>query len=167
MFNSETEEVIISKSSKGYSILGGIAILLNQYQADSHKNIISFSDKGISLKLAYKDNQNLFTFDSNAEGEFTLKSNAVEISADKNNAITVKNEKATITVDKDGNVSIDSKGKYTVKNTATDLASVISELADKMENLVIVCPNGAGSVDPTSVTAIETWKTASLKALFS
>ena len=79
--------------------------------------------------------------------------------------ITVKNGKATINIDKNGNVKVETTGKYTVKNNTTDLASVISALADEIENLAIVCPNGTGTVDPDSVTSIETWKTDTLKAL--
>lgn len=167
MFQKKENEPIITDVGTGYNVLTGIAVLLNQFQEGTHKNSIDFSDGCLQLKLAYNGSENLLTFKTTDKGEFILKSNAVEISADKDNVITVKNGKATITVDKDGNVTVDSKGKYTVKNSSTDLASVISALADQMENLVIVCPNGAGSIKPSSVADIETWKTTSLNALFN
>jgi hypothetical protein len=165
----ERLKVIVNPKASGYNLCSGIAILLNQYKTARHHNYVKINNGTLDLKMAYdKDSEkNLFEFKTTNKGEFTLKSNDVEISADKDNEITIDNGKATITVDKNGNVSVDSKGKYTVKNTTTDLSTVISSLADLMKNLVIVCPNGAGSVDPSSATLIEKWKLEQLKALFA
>ena len=142
MFQQSKNEPIISEATKGYNMLSGIALLMNQFQSDVHKNYIEIDN-----------------------GCIHMKNNNVEVTTDKDNAITVKNGKATINIDKNGNVKVETTGKYTVKNNTTDLASVISALADEIENLAIVCPNGTGTVDPDSVTSIETWKTGTLKAL--
>ena len=53
MFNPETNEPIITDCGNGYTLMGGIAILLNQYQETYHKNYIDISDGCITLKMAY------------------------------------------------------------------------------------------------------------------
>ena len=64
MFNPETNEPVITDCGNGYTLMGGIAILLNQYQEAFHKNYIDISDGCITLKMAYSedDDKNLFTF---------------------------------------------------------------------------------------------------------
>lgn len=140
--DTDKKKLIVNFDAKGYNLMSGIAILINQYKKASHKNVITVD-----------------------EGNVTAKLNKVEITTDSDGAITVDNGKATVNIDKDGNVTVDAQGKYKLKNGDTDLATVISKLADEIENLVIVCPNGAGSINPTSVAKIEDWKTSQLQAL--
>ena len=185
MFNPETNEPIITDCGNGYTIMGGIAILLNQYQEAYHKNYIDISDGCITLKMAYSedDDKNLFTFESNADGEltlvsnnvqittnkdsaFTLVSNNVQIAANKDSEITVTNGKAKITVDKNGNVTIDAQGKYTVKNGTTDLKQVIDGLATELENLTTSGSQTAQATSPASKGTIATWRESKLNQLF-
>ena len=186
MFNPETNEPIITDCGNGYTLMGGIAILLNQYQEAYHKNYIDISDGCITLKMAYSedDDKNLFTFESNADGELTLVSNNVQITTNKDSAftlvsnnaqittnkdseITVTNGKATITVDKDGNVTIDAQGKYTVKNGTTDLKQVVDGLAQEVENLTTVGSPATQATSPASKGTIATWRQSKLNQLFS
>ena len=186
MFNPETNEPIITDCGNGYTIMGGIAILLNQYQEKYHKNYIDISDGCITLKMAYSedDDKNLFTFESNADGEltlvsnnvqittnkdsaFTLVSNNVQIAANKDSEITVTNGKATITVDKNGNVTIDAQGKYTIKNGTTDLKQVVDGLATELENLTTVGSPATQATSPASKGTIATWRQSKLNQLFS
>ena len=186
MFNPETNEPVITDCGNGYTLMGGIAILLNQYQEAYHKNYIDISDGCITLKMAYSedDDKNLFTFESNADGEltlvsnnvqittnkdsaFTLVSNDVQIAANKDSEITVTNGKATITVDKDGNVTIDAQGKYTVKNGTTDLKQVVDGLATELENLTTVGSPATQATSPASKGTIATWRSSKLNQLFS
>ena len=186
MFNPETNEPIITDCGNGYTLMGGIAILLNQYQEAYHKNYIDISDGCITLKMAYSedDDKNLFTFESNADGELTLVSNNVQITTNKDSAftlvsnnaqittnkdseITVTNGKATITVDKDGNVTIDAQGKYTVKNGTTDLKQVVDGLATELENLTTVGSPATQATSPASKGTIATWRQSKLNQLFS
>lgn len=125
----------VNYKAKGYNLASGIAVLLNQYKESGYKNFITVDEGNISAEL-----------------------NKVKLTTTKDGDITVDNGKATINIDKDGNVSVDAQGKYTIKNSSTDLTTVISKLADEIEGLAIVCPNGAGSVDPSSVTKLELWK---------
>lgn len=147
MFNvtdseDDNAKLTIDFGAQGYNLMSGIAILINQCKTSAHKNVITIDNGNVSAKL-----------------------NKVEITTDSDGAITVDNGKATVNIDKNGNVTVDAQGKYKIKNSFTDLATVISKLADEIESLAIVCPNGAGSVDPTSVATIETWKQAQLQAL--
>ena len=186
MFNPETNEPIITDCGNGYTLMGGIAILLNQYQEAYHKNYIDISDGCITLKMAYSedDDKNLFTFESNADGEltlasnnvqittnkdseFTLVSNNVQIAANKDSEITVTNGKATITVDKNGNVTIDAQGKYTIKNGTTDLKQVVDGLATELENLTTVGSPATQATSPASKGTIATWRSSKLNQLFS
>ena len=168
MFNPETNEPIITDCGNGYTIMGGIAILLNQYQEAYHKNYIDISDGRITLKMAYSedDDKNLFTFESNADGGLTLVSNNVQVTANKDSEITVTNGKAKITVDKDGNVTIDAQGKYTVKNGTTDLKQVIDGLATELENLTTSGSQTAQATSPASKGTIATWRESKLNQLF-
>lgn len=186
MFNPETNEPVITDCGNGYTLMGGIAILLNQYQETYHKNYIDISDGCITLKMAYSedDGNNLFTFESKADGTLTLVSNNVQIATDKDSAftlvsnnvqiaankdseITVTNGKATITVDKNGNVTIDAQGKYTVKNGTTDLKQVVDGLATELENLTTTGSPTAQSTSPASKGTIATWRSGKLNQLFS
>ena len=169
MFNPETNEPIITDCGNGYTIMGGIAILLNQYQEAYHKNYIDISDGCITLKMAYSedDDKNLFTFESNADGGLTLVSNNVQVTANKDSEITVTNGKATITVDKNGNVTIDAQGKYTVKNGTTDLKQVVDGLAKEVENLTTVGSPATQATSPASKGKIATWRKSKLNQLFS
>ena len=186
MFNPETNEPIITDCGNGYTLMGGIAILLNQYQEAFHKNYIDISDGCITLKMAYSedDDKNFFTFESNADGaltlvsnnvqittnkdsEFTLVSNNVQIATNKDSEITVTNGKATITVDKNGNVTIDAQGKYTVKNGTTDLKQVVDGLATELENLTTVGSPATQATSPASKGTIATWRSSKLNQLFS
>ena len=169
MFNPETNEPIITACGNGYTIMGGIAILLNQYQESFHKNFIDVSDGCITLKMAYSkdEDKNLFTFESNADGELTLVSNNVQIATNKDSEITVTNGKATITVDKNGNVTIDAQGKYTVKNGTTDLKQVVDGLATELENLTTVGSPATQATSPASKGTIATWRSSKLNQLFS
>lgn len=168
MFNPDTNEPVITACGNGYTIMGGIAILLNQYQENYHKNFIDISDGCISLKMAYSedDDNNLYTFESNADGELTLVSNDVQISTNKDSEITVTNGKATVTIDKNGNVTIDAQGKYTIKNGVTSLKEVTDGLAQEVENLTTTGSPAAQATSPASKLTIATWRETKLNQLF-
>lgn len=169
MFQPSKNEPILSEGGTGYNILGGIAVLLNQFQPSAFKNFIGLSDGSVMLKMAYSEDEskNLLTLQTNADGEFSFASNNVGISANKDSEITVTNGKATVKIDKDGNVTVDAQGKYTVKNGSTDLKQVIDGLANELENLTT---EGSASAQATSVASkgtIAVWRSSQLASLFS
>ena len=185
MFDKEVNETIISQATEGYCLLGGIAILLNQFQ-DFHKNYIDFSDGCADIKLAYSkdDDKNFISLNTNKDGEITLTvkdkfsqkidkdgalnitSNKTKIEINKDDEITVNNGKATVTIDKNGNVKIDTSGKYTIKNSSTNLKDVIDGVAKELENLTTVGSPATQATSPASKTTIATWRTGKLNLLF-
>ena len=185
MFDKEVNETIISQATEGYCLLGGIAILVNQFQ-DFHKNYIDFSDGCADIKLAYSedDDKNLISLNTNKDGEITLTvkdkfsqkidkdgalnitSNKTKIGINKDNEITVNNGKATVTIDKNGNVKIDTSGKYTIKNSSTNLKDVIDGVAKELENLTTKGSPAMQATSPESKTTIATWRTSKLNLLF-
>ena len=185
MFDKEVNETIISQATEGYCLLGGIAILLNQFQ-DFHKNYIDFSDGCADIKLAYSedDDKNFISLNTNKDGEITLTvkdkfsqkidkdgalnitSNNTSIKINKDDEITVNNGKATVTIDKNGNVKIDTSGKYTIKNSSTSLKDVIDGVAKELENFTTVGSPATQATSPASKTTIATWRTSKLNLLF-
>ena len=185
MFDKEVNETIISQATEGYCLLGGIAILLNQFQ-DFHKNYIDFSDGCADIKLAYSedDDKNFISLNTNKDWEITLTvkdkfsqkidkdgalnitSNNTSIKINKDDEITVNNGKATVTIDKNGNVKIDTSGKYTIKNSSTNLKDVIDGVAKALENLTTVGSPATQATSPASKTTIATWRKSKLNLLF-
>lgn len=182
MFNftgseGDDTKLTVNYKAKGYNLASGIAILLSQYKESGHKNFITVDEGNITAELnkvkltTTKDgditvNNGKATAGIDKDGAITTGNEKATINIDKDGAVTVDNGKATINVDKNGNVSVDAQGKYTIKNSSTDLTTVISDLVDEIEGLAIVCPDGAGSVNPTSVAKLELWK-QKLKTLLS
>ena len=185
MFDKEVNETIISQATEGYCLLGGIAILLNQFQ-DFHKNYIDFSDGCADIKLAYSedDDKNFISLNTNKYGEITLTvkdkfsqkidkdgalnitSNNTSIKINKDDEITVNNGKATVTIDKNGNVKIDTSGKYTIKNSSTSLKDVIDGVAKELENLTTKGSSAMQATSPESKATIVTWRESKLNLLF-
>ena len=185
MFDKEVNETIISQATEGYCLLGGIAILLNQFQ-DFHKNYIDFSDGCADIKLAYSedDDKNFISLNTNKDGEITLTvkdkfsqkidkdgalnitSNNTSIKINKDDEITVNNGKATVTIDKNGNVKIDTSGKYTIKNSSTNLKDVIDGVAKELENLTTKGSPATQATSPESKATIATWRESKLNLLF-
>ena len=81
--------------------------------------------------------------------------------------INSENLSTTITVDKNGNVTIDAQGKYTVKNGTTDLKQVVDGLATELENLTTVGSPATQATSPASKGTIATWRSSKLNQLFS
>lgn len=98
----DNKKIKISPSAKGYSLCGGIAILLNQYKTAGHKNLIKIEDGKIDIKLAYDkdDDKNYLTF-----------------SSDKDGAIAFGNDKCDVKIDEDGYFSYKTKGQGDNKTT--------------------------------------------------
>ena len=120
--------VTVEAEAKGYNMLSGIAILMNQYKEGSHKNFVTFDEGKLEAHLAYSkdDDKTLFDLNIEADGAVTIKDNKVNLNINSDNEITVDNSKAEIKVDKEGNVSIDAKsGKITLKNNSASLFTIL------------------------------------------
>lgn len=146
-------DIKVNPEAKGYNLTSGIAILLNQYKTAGHKNTITVDKGKFTAKLAWNGSKNLVEVSNTADGD-----------------ITVKNDKATVSIDKDGNVVIDTKGKYTIKNSSTDLFQIIKGLIEKVNALGIVGSvtggsSVSGSIDPASQTVNTTWVSTTVASL--
>lgn len=94
MFNKDKNETIISDEASGYNVLSGIAVLMNQFQEEAHKNFIEFSEGNLKLDVNYdKDTDKT----------------VVSVSMDKDGNIEVSNQK--------GKVKLDSEGYLKYENT--------------------------------------------------
>lgn len=168
----------VNYKAKGYNLTSGIAILLNQYKESGYKNFITVDEGNISAELnkvkltTTKDgditvNNGKATAGIDKDGAITTGNEKATINIDKDGAVTVDNGKATINVDKNGNVSVDAQGKYTIKNSSTDLFSVISDLNGILKGLKTAGSETAQTIDPSTVTLLTTWENSELKALLN
>lgn len=95
MFDVDKDEPIINKTATGYNLFGGIAILMNQYRKNQHKNYIQCKDGELSVHLAYDedDNKNKAVFDLKETGilEYSVGTNkiTVDLSDTQNSKIAI------------------------------------------------------------------------------
>lgn len=166
MFNftgseGDDTKLTVNYKAKGYNLTSGIAILLNQYKESGYKNFITVDEGNISAEL------NKVKLTTTKDGDITVNNGKATAGIDKDGAVTVDNGKATINVDKNGNVSVDAQGKYTIKNSSTDLFSVISDLNGILKGLKTAGSETAQTIDPSTVTLLTTWENSELKALLN
>lgn len=186
MFQQDENEPIIKDASTGYNVLSGIAILLNQYQENTHKNFLDISNGVLTLKLAYSENddKNLFTFTTDENGGFVLSNNKADISLDKDGVFVLSNNKAGISLDKDGaysvsndkySLDINKDGEVTVSMNNASLnvnkQSEVTFKADKIELLTnkdneITVKNGKATIkiDKDGTVSVESDKDVTVKA---
>lgn len=88
MFNPSAEEAIINENATGYNLFSGIAILMNQYKKNSHKNFIDCKENGI---LTYSVDTNAVTID---------------LSDTENKNISITDSNGCSLTSSDGNISI-------------------------------------------------------------
>lgn len=89
-------KIKVNPQAKGYNLLSGIAILLNQFKTASHKNFIKIADGKVDIKFAYDKNED---------------KNHLTFSSDKDGAIAFGNDKCDVKIDKDGYLSYKTKGQ--------------------------------------------------------
>lgn len=97
--------------------------------------------------------------------QFRPASYSTNININKDHEITITNPKTTVEIDKNGNVTVSTKGKFTLKNDTIDLKDVIDGLAQEVENLTTTGSSSAQSTSPASKATIATWRTSKLDAL--
>jgi hypothetical protein len=89
--NEDDKQIIVDKEARGYNLMSGIAILLNQYKKDKHTNLITIEDGKISVNTVYDEDNQEYKF------SFTT---------DENGAYSVSTPKSNITVDSDGKLLV-------------------------------------------------------------
>lgn len=126
----------------------------------------------------FSTNENDIITDANGEGFTPFTGLAIlynQFRSDYKNKLTVDNgditvatEKASIHIDTSGNVTVDAKsGKVNIKNTITDLKTVLQDLSDTIKNLTTEGTQYAQSASDITKLAVETWQTSELNALLN
>lgn len=136
---AKKKEVIVNAEARGYNLISGIAILMNQFKEASHKNLLKLDDGKVTLKLAYdKDNdKNLLTLETDENGAIHLDSNEgkfkinvdntdgdisslltcndVTAEINKDSELTITNPKASVNIDKDGAFTVTSNSNTKIQ----------------------------------------------------
>lgn len=97
--------------------------------------------------------------------QFRPASYETNIKVNKDNEITIVNPKTTVTIDKSGNVKVETSGKFTLKNNSVDLKDVIDGLAQEVENLTTTGSASAQATSPASKATIAVWRNSKLNVL--
>ena len=120
--DSETEKkkVIVNSQASGYNLISGIAILINQYKSASHKNVITFENGEVNLKLLYDKNNDKYK---------------LTFATDENGACTVTNEKSTVTLGADGYINY--KQTEQGNNTQLQFTEDGFTIKDKVGNSIV------------------------------
>lgn len=144
MFLKDNNGTLLAENSRGYSLFTGIAVLENQVQDGTHKNTIVLDGGKVSLNLAYDSENN---------------KNNLQLTVGTDGEVTVKNPEATVVIGSDGNISVNTSGKFVFKNEQTDLLTVLTELKNVLSQLKTVGSPSTQSVSPDTVTALGNWLT--------
>ncbi len=109
MFNvtdseDDNAKLTIDFEAQGYNLMSGIAILINQCKTSAHKNVITFEDGKVNIKLGYSadEDKNFLNISTTADGDVTLSNDKCFVTIDKDGAFTFNNEKASACIDTDG-----------------------------------------------------------------
>ena len=84
----------------------------------------------------------------------------------KSGEVTIENNKTKTKIDTNGDITIETEGKYTIKNNSTDLKAVIDGLATELNNLVTVGSPATQKTSPATQSLITKWKKEKLDMLF-
>ena len=122
-------KIKVNPQAKGYNLLSGIAILMNQFKTASHKNFIKIADGKVDIKLAYDKNED---------------KNYLTFSSDKDGAIAFGNDKCDVKIDKNGYLSYKTKSQSDNKTM----------LEFKAQGMTIQDANGCKIVTDNAFTTI-------------
>lgn len=146
MFDTEQQEVIIEETAEGYNMLSGVALLINQYRKNQHKNFVKVEGGAVSVNMLYNEDEdaNLFKADItedngisvefkdklkvavDAEGKLSVQCSDIDIKTNEDNGLSLDTGKAKISIDTSGNVTVDAmNGKISIKNSTADLFSIL------------------------------------------
>ena len=97
--------------------------------------------------------------------QFRPASYATNIKVNKDNEVSITTPKTKVNIDKNGNVVVETAGKFTLKNNSIDLKDVIDGLAQELENLTTTGSSTAQATSPASKATIATWRNGKLNML--
>lgn len=97
--------------------------------------------------------------------QFRPASYATNIKVNKDNEVSITTPKTKVNIDKNGNVVVETAGKFTLKNNSMDLKDVIDGLAQELENLTTTGSSTAQATSPASKATIVAWRNSKLNML--
>lgn len=140
MFRKQGSDTLVNPYAQNYSPYGGIAFLMNQYQTAVHKNTIVADEGEIKADLFYDANTS---------------KHKIQASFKADGSINIHNEKATFSMDKDGNVNIECEGSLNLKNDKKSLRKIFEDLVTQIKNLQTYGSPANHTVMPSSQQAID------------
>ena len=125
----DNKKIKLNPSAKGYSLCGGIAILLNQYKTAGHKNLIKIEDGKVDVKLAYSkdEDKNFLILTTDEEGAVELSNDKTALSLSKDGAISVGTDNYEISIDSDGYLKYENKKDNSTKVEFTSSGMTIQD----------------------------------------
>ena len=81
--------------------------------------------------------------------------------------VEVLEGKTKMQIDSSGNITVDTNGKYTIKNSVTDLLTVISDLNTVLKSLKTTGSQTAQTISADTVAQLAQWENSELKALLN
>lgn len=116
MFDVKKSDIIINKNTKGYSILGGIAILMNQYRKDSHNNVLHLNEKDFTFN--FNDNE----LSLNEDSELNININGNELSLNKDSELNININENKLSLNKDSELNVNINGNKLSLNKDSELS---------------------------------------------
>lgn len=145
MFNVSEDEkektkILVSSQAGGYSLMSGIAILINQYKSKGHKNYINFTDGRIDGHLAFSKEDdkelNLLNFATAEDGSITLDIGDIE---DGDNFLQTE-------LNAEGSCKVNNKSNSLQMNSDGTINVALAYDEDKDKNLLNINTQTDGSV---------------------
>lgn len=97
--------------------------------------------------------------------QFRPASYETNINVNSDNEVSITTPKTKVNIDKNGNVVVETAGKFTLKNNSVDLKDVIDGLAQELENLTTTGSSTAQATSPASKATILAWRNSKLNVL--
>ena len=177
MFDNAEGDTAVDKDCQGYNPFTCIAVLTSQLESNNNKNRITLDSGKIKALLGYnaKDDYFNFDFELNADGSVSIKQaydkdNSkyhVNVTTDSSGNFSIANDKATITVSSNGDISIQTEGKFSFKSGSLTLESILEDFATEMKQLITTGSPATQQTSPATQTKIDLWVSNKLKGLLN
>lgn len=129
-------------------------------------NISVGADGNISVETGLKDGDYNAKISIAPSGALSYKNPKASADIKDDGVIEIKNQKATVTIDSNGNITLDSKGKFTLKNNGVSLKQIFEDLATQIKALQTYGSPALHTVMETSKQAIDLWKQTDVNNFF-
>lgn len=177
MFDNAKGETKVNGECQGYNPFTCIAVPVAQLGSENCKNRITLDEGKVKAMLGYNATDDYFNFDFtlNTDGSVSIKQGYdkdnnkyhVNVSTGADGSFSIANDKATISVSADGNINIETSGKYTFKSGSLTLESILEDFANEVKQLITTGSPATQQTSPATQQKIDLWVTNKLKGLLS